>query len=543
MKKIESDWGDIAGYEDVKEELKAVISPYINPKEMSEMQKNKIDPIKGLLLFGPPGSGKTMFVKTLAGVSKLPIISVAGAEFQSKWVGESDQNLRNIFERAKQSAPCIIFFDELEAFLPKRELAQNVWEKTLVTTFLSQIDGFDKLDNVLVIGATNYPEQIDAAAIRPGRFDKCIYIKEPDVPAKIAILKHYLGETTELPEKELERIAFKLERYTAADIAGLIKELYRQNQYKALTTSDIINASKQYKPTITLDMRDHYEKIANEYNRRFVNEENKENKVKKYTWNDVAGMEDVKKQMKKYVQKPLLYADKYAEIGLDIPKGILMFGPPGCGKTLFAKVIASECNASFFTINGPELLTGRIGESEEKLRRQFRMAREQKPSIIFFDEFDSIAENRAKSNSSVKIINQLLTELDGMEELQGVIVLAATNRLEEIDPALKRPGRFDNIIYVGLPDENSRKSQFELYLKDFPNIDYEMLAKMTDKFTCADINGCCRKIKELKLDMLISEEDGPLTQEDCVNVVKKFNRTLTDNEIEYYEIQKSLERN
>ncbi len=532
---IKEGWASIAGYEDVKEELKQALEPYLDSKVMKKMKESHIEPVKGLLLFGPPGCGKTLFAKAIASESKMNIMTVAGAQFTSKWVGESDRNLRMIFEQAKEKAPCILFFDELESFLPSREKAQNSWEKTLVTTFLAQMDGFDKLKGVLVIGATNYPDQIDAAAIRPGRFDKCIYISEPDLDAKQAILKKYLGEKSVLSDTEIKEVAGKLERFTAADIEGLIKELYRQNHYEPLDVQTILHGAQSYQPTVTLDMRDKYEKLKMQYNRRLLAQEPQQEE-KRYTWDSIAGMEMEKEAIRKYVEKPLLYADMYRKLDLTRPKGTLLFGPPGCGKTLFAKVVASECKAAFLCVNGPELLSGRVGESEEKLRRVFRDAREQKPAIIFFDEFDSIAENRSSNQTSVRLINQLLTEMDGMEELDGVIVLAATNRIDIIDPALKRPGRFDHIVYIGLPDMNSREKQFQLYLhSQLPHINCRPLAELSEGFSCADIAGACRRIKERLLDQMIENRETIMTQQDCEDLIRHTRRSLSDEECARYQ--------
>ena len=245
--------------------------------------------------------------------------------------------LRNIFAKAKAIAPCIIFFDELESFLPRRDKANYNYEKTLVTTFLSQMDGFSELKDVLVIASTNYPDVIDPAAIRLGCFDKCIYIPKPDLKAKCAILEKYLGERTNFSKEDLTYVAQKMERFTAADIEGLVKEAYRQNKFMPLNKEDLVKMITNYKPTITLDMRDHYEKIALKYTRSSFKSEAPKTKKKHYSWEDIAGMDDVKDKIRKLVEKPLIYAEKYKEIGLDITRGVLMYGPPGCGKTLFAR--------------------------------------------------------------------------------------------------------------------------------------------------------------------------------------------------------------
>lgn len=538
-KTIKEGWDSIAGYADVKEELRQVLEPYTDSRLMRKMRESHIDPVKGLLLFGPPGCGKTLFARALASESKMNIISVAGAQFTSKWVGESDRNLRLIFEQARMQAPCILFFDELESFLPPRDQAQHSWEKTLVTTFLAQMDGFQELKNVLVVGATNYPDQIDAAAIRPGRFDKCIYIGAPDIEARRAILQKYVGERSSLTGEQLETIARHLERFTAADIEGLIKELYRQKHYEALSEDEILQAAASYQPTVTLDMRDRYEQLKRQYNRRLVAPQ-PQKQEKRYTWESIAGMEKEKEALRNYVEKPLLYGEMYQKLALACPKGTLLFGPPGCGKTLFAKVAAAECDATFLTVNGPQLLSGRVGESEEKLRRVFREAREHTPAIIFFDEFDSIAQHRSLSVTSTKIINQLLTEMDGMEELEGVIVLAATNRIDTIDPALRRPGRFDHILYIGLPDLASREKQFAHHLGNLSDtLDLHRLAQRSEGFTCADVEGACRRMKEHLLDAMIAQRDATLTQEGCEALLEGLRPSLSEEEIAAYEAMRT----
>lgn len=543
LKTARNGWASIAGYEATKQEIDEAILPYRDLTARQQMERAGVSLIKGILLFGPPGVGKTMFARAIASESAMNFISVKGSEFTTKYVGESEENLRTIFKRATESAPCVIFFDEIESFLMPRSADAKSWERTLVTTFLAEMDGFSQLKNVLIVGATNDPDQIDSAAIRPGRIDKCIFIDTPNLEGRMAILKLYLEKRTTMNEEEFEKLAQKMERYSAADIRGIAEEAYRQKKFQALTLDDLLSMLPRYKPTMTLEMRDRYQKLVVKYSRSVSAQEDKSiDKRAKHSWDEIAGMEDVRREVRDKVEKPLLYAEKYAELGLEVTKGVLMYGPPGCGKTLFAKVIASEYHCHFITVNGPELLSGFVGESEKKLRQVFQEARENRPTIIFFDEFDAIAENRDQQGQ-VKLINQLLTEMDGMEDLKGVLVIAATNRLNTIDPALKRPGRFDTILYVGMPDEASREAQFRLHLKklDVPDLDFSQLASLSEGFTCADIAGCSNKILHKSLDHTL-EGAETITEEEIFEIVGAYTPTLSEEEIEEYEQTRVRER-
>ncbi|MBN1551279.1 AAA family ATPase, partial [bacterium] len=540
---IRNSWDSIAGYEKTKQEIQEAVKPYTHKHERRRMQAAGIKPVKGILLFGPPGTGKTMFARVVASATKMNLITVSGSEFVSKYLGESEKNLREIFAKARASTPCLLFFDELESFLRPRNESRQSWDITTVTTFLGEMDGFKELRDVLIIGATNLPNDIDAAAMRPGRFDKMIYIGPPNLESRIAIWNLYLDRKADMRTIDSVHLAEISDRFTGADIKGVVEALFRANHYNLISQEQLVEAVAITKPTVSLDMREQYESFAMRYTRSLIAQEDvNKYKERTYSWDDIAGMDDIKNTIKAKVEKPLLYSDVYIEMGVAPAKGLLMYGPPGCGKTLFAKVIADECKASFFSISGPSLLRSGIGESEASLRRLFREARENKPAIIFFDEIDSIAENRVTNSSSVRILNQLLAEMDGMESLTGVFIIAATNRLDAIDSALKRPGRFDSLLYIGLPDELSRKKQFQYHLRKLKaELNFDVLARKSEQFTCADIAGCCMQITQLFIDRRIAEMNQPtgaepgVSMESIVQVVEAFHPTLTSSEIQAYE--------
>ncbi|HUM44367.1 MAG TPA: AAA family ATPase [Fervidobacterium sp.] len=430
-----SGWNQIAGYEDVKKEIQLAILPYTNLKTREQMKRAKLPLTKGILLYGPPGVGKTLFARVIAQESKMAFISVAGSSFFSMWLGESERKLREIFEEATTKKPCLIFFDELESFLNPRDQAKESYAQRVVSTFLAQMDGFNRLDDILVIGATNYPNLIDPAAMRPGRFDKIIFIPPPDKEARRAIWEHYL---TDRPVEGLisyDQLVDQTDRYTAADIEFIVNEAYRQTEGKTIKMKHLLNQISCNKPTITLEMLEAYENLSLKYDRRSYSSEKKEiREKKKYSWSDFAGMNPVKEELKKIVELPLTQPKLFETYKIKPSIGAIMHGPPGCGKTLLAKILADECDATFLDVKGPELLQSNLGESERKVRDLFRQARENKPSIIFFDEIDAIAQVRGFH--AHQVVNQMLVEMDGMEELSGVFVLAATNRPDILDLAL-----------------------------------------------------------------------------------------------------------
>lgn len=537
-------WNSIAGYENTKQELREAIAPYVNKDEYRKLLEANMSPIKGILLFGPPGTGKTTMARAIARETNMKLIVVSAGEFINKYVGESEKALREIFETAKENAPALICFDEIESFLSKRNSETRSYERNIITTFLSQMDGFNALKNVLVIGTTNRPELIDEAALRPGRFDKVIYVGAPDESARKSLFRKYLDKKANLDLIDIDRLVDNSERYTGADIKGVCEEAYRLNGFKKLTEDDVIEQLRKIRPSFTLDMKDEYYKWSKKFTRSTVSEKDYIQKKKNsLTWDDIKGMSELKEVLKKKIENPIKNIDVYRQYNIPVSKGILFFGPPGCGKTFFAKVVASECNTSFFTINGPELLSSNVGESERNLRKVFRDAREAKPSIIFFDEIDAIAQKREASEGSAKLINQLLTEMDGMESLDGVIVIAATNRPGVLDTALIRAGRFDTKIYIGMPDNTARADMLKSALEDIPNtLDYTQCAERLVNYSCADVTGVANKTKEFFVQRTIASGDKlPVTHSDFENIIKTTKASISETELTNYEKMKVLE--
>jgi transitional endoplasmic reticulum ATPase len=418
----------------------------------------------------------------------------------SKYYGESEQRLREIFEEARKNAPSIIFIDEIDAIAPKREEVTGEVEKRVVAQLLTLMDGLQERGRVVVIGATNRPDAIDPALRRPGRFDREIEIPPPDKRARKVILEVHTRNVPLAEDVDLDKIAEMTHGYTGADLAALVKEaamnalrrFFKEKgidltKVEKIPTSeleklkvsfkDFLNAMKVVQPTL---MREVYIEVPEVH------------------WEDIGGLEEVKQQLKEAVVWPLKHPEFFTEMGIEPPKGILLFGPPGTGKTLLAKAAATESQANFIAVRGPEVLSKWVGESEKAIREIFRKARQAAPTIVFFDEIDSIAARRGRDVSGVldRIVNQLLTEMDGIEPLQRVTVIAATNRPDLLDPALLRPGRFDRLIYVPPPDKKARLEIFRVHTRRMPladDVDLEKLAEMTQGYTGADIAAVCRE--------------------------------------------------
>jgi transitional endoplasmic reticulum ATPase len=464
----------------------------------------------------------------------------------SKWVGGSEKNLKQIFTQAKAKAPSIICFEEVEAFLRKRSETERNYETSIINVFLSQMDGFNELKNVFVVATTNNPEMIDEAAMRPGRFDRIIYVGAPDPEGRTALFKKYLKGKADLSDAEIAKLVSETERFTGADIKAVCEDAFRDNDLKKMTVDNLLDKIAATMPSYTLDLQERYELYRKKFGRSSsAQDDNRGKETQKLTWDDIKGMEATKKLLKDKIESPIKNAEKYKEYGIPASKGILLFGPPGCGKTFFAKVAADESNANFYVVNGPELLGAGTGESEKNLRRKFRDARETKPSIIFFDEIDAIAGKRSGDNGSVRIINQLLTEIDGMDSLDGVMVIAATNRPESLDGALMRSGRFDTKIYIPLPDKASIMELLKSTLEPIPySADLDMLAEKLDGYTCADIVAIANKAKEIFVKRQIVEGEGnaaPVSSEDILNIISKVKSSVSEEERKRYEELRSFE--
>ena len=540
-------WDSLAGYDATKQEIQEIIKPYVDKAEYNKVARAGMRPVKGLLLYGPPGTGKTTLARIIANESKMNLILVNASEFMSKWVGESEQNLKKIFTQARAKAPSIICFEEVEAFLRKRTETDRNYETSIINVFLSQMDGFNELKNVFVVATTNNPEMIDEAAMRPGRFDRIIYIGAPDPEGRKALFNKYLKGKANLSDDEIEKLVDNTERFTGADIKAVCEDAFRENDFKELSVDKLLDRISITLPSYTLDLQERYELYRKKFGRSTAAQlDNTGKETRKLTWDDIKGMDEIKAVLRDKIESPIKNADKYKEFGIPASKGILLFGPPGCGKTFFAKVAADESNANFYVVNGPELLGAGIGESEKNLRRKFRDARETKPSIIFFDEIDAIAGKRGGNEGSVRILNQLLTEIDGMESLNGVMVIAATNRPDSLDGALLRAGRFDTKIYIPLPDKPSIKALLGSTLEPSPyDADIDAVADALDGYTCADIVAIANKAKEMYVKRQIMAGDGgeakPISTEDILSIISRVKSSVSEDERRRYEEMRSFE--
>ena len=491
---------DIGGIHNEIKKVREMIELPLRHPEIFE--KLGIEAPKGVLLYGPPGTGKTLLAKAVANESQAHFISISGPEIMSKFYGESEARLREIFKEAREKAPSIIFVDEIDSIAPKREEVTGEVERRVVSQMLSLMDGLEARGKVIVIAATNRPNAIDPALRRPGRFDREIEIKVPDKKGRKDILAIHsrnmplAADGQEYPV-DIDKIASVSHGYVGADLEYLCKEAAMKCLRRLLPVLDL---QEEKLPPETLDKlivnHDDFTKALIEVTPSGMREVFIENPDIK--WEEVGGLEDVKRELQEAVEWPMKYPGLYDKLGHNMPRGILLHGPSGTGKTLLAKAVATQSEANFISVRGPELLSKWVGESERGIREIFKRARQSSPCVVFFDEIDSIAPIRGAGGETAvteRVVSQLLTELDGMENMHGVIVLAATNRADMIDPALLRPGRFDKIIQIPLPDKESRKSILKINAEKIPTIteesnpnrvDFEKLSDMTDGLSGAD---------------------------------------------------------
>jgi len=488
---------DIGGLHEEIQRIREMVELPLRHPEI--FQRLGIEPPKGVLLHGPPGCGKTLLARAVANESEANFFSINGPEIMSKFYGESEARLREIFQQAQQNAPSIIFIDELDAIAPKREEVTGEVERRVVAQLLALMDGLSGRGNVIVIGATNRPGALDPALRRPGRFDREVEIGVPDKQGRHEILQIHTRGMPLAPDVDLKKLSEMTHGYTGADLASLARETAMKALRRYLPEINL--EEERIPPSVLEKMEVRMEDFINAY-KEITPTAMREVYIEVPTihWTDIGGLEDVKQELREAVEWPIKNPEVFTRMGIRAPKGLLLLGPPGCGKTLLARAVATESEANFITIKGPEVFSKWVGESEKAIREVFRKARMAAPAVIFFDEFDSLVPRRgmgyADSGVSERVISQLLTEMDGVITLEDVVIIAATNRPDIVDPAVLRPGRFDRLIYVPEPDENARLEIFKLYTKGMPlfkDVDIVKLASSTKNYSGADIEALCRE--------------------------------------------------
>ena len=506
-----------------------------------------IDPPKGVLLYGPPGTGKTLLAKAVANESGANFLSIQGPEIMNKYYGESEAHLRQKFEEAETNSPSIIFIDELDSIASKRDETQGEVERRVVAQLLTLMDGLQARGQVIVIAATNRPDAIDQALRRPGRFDREIEIGIPDRDGRKEVLQvHTRGMPIPRDKdghwKEIDHFAEITHGFVGADLAALARESAMSALRRYLPEIDL---DEPIPPKLLQEMKvtnDDFKEALKDVEPSALREIMVE--IPKVKWDEVGGLEDVKQQLKETVEWPLSNPEGFERLGIKPPRGLLLYGPPGNGKTLIAKAVATESAANFIAIKGPEVMSKWVGESEKKLREVFRKAKQVSPCIVFLDELDALAPTRGTggdNNVSDRLVDQLLTSMDGLENMEGVITIGATNRPEIIDQALLRPGRFDRMILVGEPDEDARKKILEIHTKSVPlkNVKLGVLAKKMVGYTGADIEGVVREaaILALRKDHKAKE----VTMKHFEEALELVIPSITEDTVKYYaEIGKKL---
>jgi len=603
---------DIGGLSDAIQKIREMVELPLKHPELFE--RLGIEPPKGVLLYGPPGTGKTLLAKAVANEANAHFIAINGPEIMSKFYGESEERLRDIFKEAEENAPSIIFIDEIDAIAPKREEVVGEVEKRVVSQLLTLMDGLKSRGKVIVIAATNRPDAIDPALRRPGRFDREIEVGVPDKQGRKEILQiHTRGMPLEpdydkaavlrvleemkskgafdskkleaiikkvekakeekevkealkgegeiyaevrnrLIDKMLEEIAEKTHGFVGADLAALAREAAMVVLRRLIKEGKISPEQEKIPPEVLQELRvrkaDFYEalKMVEPSALREVLIE-----VPNVRWEDIGGLEEVKQELREAVEWPLKYPKAFERLGITPPRGILLYGPPGTGKTLLAKAVANESEANFIGIRGPEVLSKWVGESEKRIREIFRKARQAAPTVIFIDEIDAIAPARGAEGDRVtdRLINQLLTEMDGIERNSGVVVIGATNRPDILDPALLRPGRFDRLVLVPAPDEKARLEILKVHTRRVPlakDVDLRELAKRTEGYSGADLEALVREAALMAMRRVMRELPAKLVEEeseeflerlkvsrkDFEEALKKVKPSITKYMVEYY---------
>ncbi len=494
---------DVGGLKSVIEKIREMVELPLKHPELFD--RLGIEAPKGVLLHGPPGTGKTLLAKAVANESDAHFISINGPEIMSKYYGESEQRLRDAFEEAEQNAPSIIFIDELDSVAPKRAEVTGEVERRVVAQLLSLMDGLEERKNVIVIGATNRVDAVDAALRRPGRFDREIEVGVPDAEGRKEIFMIHTRGMPLAENVDLDRFVDLTYGFTGSDIAALFREAAMNALRRALPQIDL---EEKIIPKEILDnlfvTRDDLNQAMREIEPSALREIFVE--IPNVTWEDIGGLGGVKQLLRETVELPLKRPDSFRRVGVEPPKGVLLYGPPGNGKTMLAKAVANESEANFISAKGSDLLSKWYGESEQRIAEVFNKARQVAPSIIFLDELDSLAPARGsfagEPRATERIVNQLLSELDGLEELREVVIIGATNRPDIVDPALLRPGRFDELIYVPVPDKEARRKIFQVHTRKMTlaeDVDIDPLVTKTERYSGADVAAVCKKAGRLAI--------------------------------------------
>jgi transitional endoplasmic reticulum ATPase len=531
-----TNYEDIGGLQTEIQRVREMVELPLRHPEL--FQRLGIEPPKGVLLHGPPGCGKTLLARAVANESEANFYSINGPEIMSKFYGESEARLREIFQQAQQNAPSIIFVDELDAIAPKREEVTGEVERRVVAQLLALMDGLSGRGNVIVIGATNRPGALDPALRRPGRFDREIEIGVPDKKGRYEVLQIHTRGMPLAEDVDLPKLSAMTHGYTGADLSALGRETAMKALRRYLPQ---INLEEERIPPAVLekmevkmdDFLGAYKEVTPTAMREVYIE------VTTVHWEDAGGLDDVKQHLIEAVEWPIKTPEIFTKLGIRPPKGILLYGPPGCGKTLLARAVATESEANFISIKGPEVFSKWVGESEKAIREVFRKARMAAPSVVFLDEIDSLTPRRgmgmSDSGVSERVISQLLTEMDGITTLQDIVVIAATNRPDMVDSAVLRPGRFDRLIYVPEPDEKSRLQILKIYTKGMPiskDVDLNQITIATKYYSGADIESLCREAAMHALRKNISSTE--VTMKDFLDALKEMGPSITPDMEKWY---------
>ena len=536
-------YDDLGGMRDTIDALREMVELPLRHPEL--FQRLGVDPPKGVLLHGPPGTGKTLLARAVANESAAKFFHIAGPEIMGSAYGESERRLRELFEQAAENAPSIIFIDEIDSIAPKRGQVSGEAEKRLVAQLLTLLDGIEPRQNTVVIAATNRPEAIDEALRRPGRFDREIVVGVPDQPGRREILGIHTRGMPLAPDVDLDDLARRTYGFVGADIASLTREAALEAVRRIMPK---INLSEEVIPAEILDALSVELRDFDNALKRVQPSAMREVMVEAPTvrWEDVGGLDQARDRLQEGVELPLKHPEAFKRLGIRPAKGFLLYGPPGTGKTLLAKAAAREAEANFIATKSSDLLSKWYGESEQQIARLFNRARQVAPTIIFIDELDSLVPARGgglgEPQVTERVVNTILAEMDGLEELQNVVVIGATNRPTLIDPALLRPGRFDELIYVGVPDEAGRRRILAIHTEDMPlaeDVDLEALAKRTERFTGADLEDLVRRAGLTALRR--SLEEAKVTMADFEAALGETRASVTPEMLEEYDrIQETL---